>query len=137
MAKPPGQKPPIIIVKESTRFIPTADDWYPPFFHAFHDENMVKIEPTVDPKHSWRLTDGAPMVQGRLHMQDFLNKKTQERNWFVRISFWGNDDHGIEKDRYFTSFEAAEEIYQSHLEFLTNLAIVQHDQLLDLGFRFA
>lgn len=89
-----------------TRNVPTPDDWYPPVIDA----------------------SGAWFARGTV----FLEKR-HPGGW-VRVSFWGDDDFGIEKDMFFDTLDEALTCYHNHVKWLSSLAIASWKDLLKLGF---
>lgn len=116
---------------ESERFVPTADDWYPCFYHSYKNEDGKWV--TVELDRDRQLVHGSPMVLGRIYVRAPVNiagLRGIALLWFVRISFWGNDDTGIEKDFYFHDEKDAREQYFRLVSYLNNIAIVCRDDLL-------
>jgi hypothetical protein len=106
---------------ESHKLIPTAEDWYPCYFTDTNSSVVLARVSIHKPSgiHSWTK---------REDLEDAVK-------YWVRTSFWGNDDTGIEKDRYVSTLEEAMEIYFWQVRWLSNLAIVSRSDLLKLGFQ--
>lgn len=88
------------------RNVPTPDDWYPPHINS----------------------DGAWFAKGTV----FLEKR--KPGAWVRISFWGDDDFGIEKDAEFKTLDEGLEYYHKHVSWMSKLAFVSWKDLKKLGF---
>lgn len=93
---------------KSVRFVPTPDDWYP------------------------TLPDG--LVRGSVFIDTEVSRALYG-NYFVRISFWGGDDCGIERDFFFDDVDEALIHYECWLRWLNNIAIVVREDLMSLGFK--
>jgi len=76
------------------------------------------------------------MVLGSVFLRPVVLISGQTQ-YFVRVMFWGNDDTGIEQDQYFETIEEALGAYDRLVKWLTNLAIVCRQDLVNLGFKYA
>lgn len=117
----------------SERYIPTAEDWSPPYFL---DSAGKKIEENRDTLE-YAMVHGTVMIMPPSMTRKPRGRelKVSESHWFVRICFWGNDDSGIEKDFYFPDHESALEQYNRLVTYLGRISIVCRWDLLDLGFQ--
>lgn len=106
--------------RSSKRTIPTAGDWYPPIFLTKEGKEITGWEEDAREKYEW-------FVTGTIYLR---------KNW-VRVCFWGGDDHGIERDRHFQTEEQAEAFYERAVEWLSNVAIADEYMLRSVGFGIA
>jgi hypothetical protein len=107
-------------LKECMRYIPTADDWHPCFFENALGKLGSKSEEFF-----------APMVEGAVRLS-----QVNINRWAVRFAFWGNDDTYIGRWIYFDNEQAAYDQYFRSMSWLCNLAIVQRNELVRLGFNY-
>lgn len=78
----------------------TQDDWYP----CFNEDEV------------------------RLTFHGVINGYKDKELWVWRVSCWGNDDFGIDKD--FHSSKEAKEVF----DMLNEMDMIQHKTLFDMGF---
>ena len=93
-------------VVESSRQIPTSDDWSPTLEGGF-----VEVKCFI-----------------HAYIQD------QSRTYFCRICIWGGDDTGREIDFTTSNFETALTFYEKWSNWMGQIALIDFEELKLLGF---
>jgi len=89
---------------QTTRHIPTPDDWYP------------------------------TAKDGTVRSSVMIDKRYKCCGYWGRICFWGDDDFGLEVDKYFDKSSEAKAWFKRQSKWLNNLAIICQDDLIKMGF---
>lgn len=98
----------VFLRKRSMRSIPTGEDWYPNC-----PDNMVDAS-----------------VSCTRHPKSYNPKRIT----YVSISFWGADDHGLERYWEFDDWDVGVEKYYHLIRWMNGIAIAQMRGLYDVGF---
>lgn len=96
------------------RLVPTDDEWCPCIFEH-----------------------GKPHVKATLMIRSPGHLHNNREQWLVSISFWGDDDLGIEKEQYFDSDKEAFACYHELEDWLEALENADMKELLEQGFENA
>ena len=130
--------------KRSTRLIPTPDDWAPAIFN---EEQFILNETLeneqVAKDYAWEgeyigsfsREDYLPATHGA-YVEGFVTYQITPDldGYYLRVSFWGNDDTGLEQDFIFQSREQLLQAYYYWCCWLGQLAYASISQLRTVGF---
>lgn len=108
-----------IELKDSTRMVPTSEDWAPSFF--------FDLKPDEYADRTRR--------DGFVRVRMFLQVSSTKQYW-LRVLAWGNDDTGMCRDFFTDNSEEADREWARWAKWLSEQSLITFDGLRLVGFKF-
>jgi len=117
-------------LQESERYVPTPECWAPSYIFV-DGKYTTPLQAFPDHKYSDFELTVPQYVHGRVILDD--NPSSNPR-YFIRISFWGADDSGMEQDHLTHDLEEAQREYNRWIRWLGEVGMVTRASLRHIGF---